>query len=310
MQIVSKINLMLSQITNDTGLLHASYNNAWPFKHLVIDNFLDAQFAEDVLKAFPSPKDMDIHGGNKKVLTGWQSNPLSSNYKAKHALDELFYDLRSIRLRDFIRVISGIGSELLSDPDYYGSGLLMAPAGGIHEIHLDRNYHPKVHFVPRIIMTMYFNKNWNPEFGGGLQLWNKKITKYVSVAPVFNRCVLFEVSPLSYHSIEKVNFPPGEYRRALNYYFFSDEVPHGYNSSLIHDTIFFSRPEDRLRYWTNNITSNFPFQLISNLTSRSKTLTAVKEMAKSSLGLETKVRRPKSSADDVLQRWLNFNSFP
>ena len=170
---------------NIPGFKHA-FNNAWPYKHLVIDNFLEEELAEQILKDFPPPISMDIHGSNSKRLLGWQINPLSSNYNPKSSLNFLFDYLRLNELREVFRDITGIKTRLLSDPGYYGSGLLLAPRGGVHKIHADRTYHPISSIFPRLVFLLYFNKNWLPQYGGGLQLWNKSINKSKTVAPLFN----------------------------------------------------------------------------------------------------------------------------
>ena len=67
----------INSINANIPLFKESFNNAKPFRHLVIDNFLDEDLAEKVYNDFPSPDAMDIHGRNSNVLVGWQINPLS-----------------------------------------------------------------------------------------------------------------------------------------------------------------------------------------------------------------------------------------
>ena len=136
-----------------------TFQNAWPFKHIVIDNFLEEELIEQVLSDFPHPDRMDTHGSNKKVLLGWQISPLSENYVSKPSLDYLFEYLKSEKLREIIGEIAGCSKQIVCDPDYHGSGLLLAPTGGIHKIHADRTFHFNSAVYPRLVFLLYFNKN-------------------------------------------------------------------------------------------------------------------------------------------------------
>ena len=290
---------------NIPGFKHA-FNNAWPYKHLVIDNFLEEELAEQILKDFPPPISMDIHGSNSKRLLGWQINPLSSNYNPKSSLNFLFDYLRLNELREVFRDITGIKTRLLSDPGYYVSGLLLAPRGGVHKIHADRTYHPISSIFPRLVFLLYFNKNWLPQYGGGLQLWNKSINKSKTVAPLFNRAVLFEITSTSYHSIEDVTCPENVFRRALNYYYLSDEAP---PKSFLHDTMFFPRPNERFPYWKDITLNDFPKNLIGAIASRSTFARRLHSSARllikgSSVGLKREI-----PSEETINCWLDFNKF-
>lgn len=78
--------MALLDMKDSIASLGRTFNNAKPFKYLVIDNFLEPQLAEAVLSDFPLPEEMDQHGGNQKVLRGWQISPQSENYSSKPAL--------------------------------------------------------------------------------------------------------------------------------------------------------------------------------------------------------------------------------
>lgn len=293
-----------SKFHDNLAFYKHSFNNAYPFKHIVIDNFLEDELAEQILVDFPPPNGMDIMGSDSKRLLGWQLSPRSSNYNFKPSLNALFDYLKSNELRDAFSEISGINGPLLSDPDYHGSGLLLAPQGGIHKIHVDRTYHPTGGVFPRLVFLLYFNKDWLPEYGGGLQLWDQSIKKSKTIVPCFNRAVLFEISSTSYHSIEDVSCPENFYRRGLNYFYFADEAP---PNAYIHDVMFFPRPEERFDYWKTIATTDFPKNLVATITSRS----AFTRRLYSSLrflfkGAATNLKREKPS-EETKYRWTEFN---
>jgi len=295
----------ISKLQDNISTFKYSFNNARPFKHLVIDNFLEQELAEQILADFPPPKRMDIMGTDSKRLLGWQVSPCSPNYSFKPSLNALFDYLKLKELRDIFREIAQIKGQVLSDPDYYGSGLLLAPKGGIHKIHVDRTYHPNSSIFPRLVFLLYFNKDWHPEYGGGLQLWDQCIKKSITIAPIFNRAVLFEISSTSYHSIEDVTCPDNVFRRGLNYFYLSDEpAPKGY----MHDTIFFPRPEERFDYWKSIATNDFPKRLIGTIASRSSIARRIHSATRLLIkGTASNLKREDPS-EETISRWIEFNN--
>ena len=295
--------MKLSHLQDNITSYNLSFNNAWPYRHIVFDNFLENALAEQILIDFPMPSAMDTHGTDSKRLLGWQSNPTSPNYSFTPSLNALFDYLKLKELRDVFREITGIKSQVLADPDYHGSGLLVAPRGGIHKVHADRTYHPISTIFPRLVFLLYFNKDWLPEYGGGLQLWDQGIKKSKTIAPLFNRGVLFEITSTSYHSIEDVTCPENVFRRALNYYYLSDEAP---PNSHMHDTMFFPRPDEKFAYWKNIVTKD-PKNLIGTLASRSsltrRTHSLLRYIVKGhSVGLKRE-----AASEEIIKRWADFN---
>jgi Rps23 Pro-64 3,4-dihydroxylase Tpa1-like proline 4-hydroxylase len=284
-----------------------SFSKAWPFRHVVIDDFLNEDLAENVLADFPAPVAMDTHGSNSKRLVGLQISPRSRNYSFKPSLEAFFNHLKSKQLREAIQGITGIESTLVSDPDYYGSGLLLASNGGLHKIHADRTYNPNPNFFPRYVLLMYFNKEWRNDYGGGLQLWDRNIRKCVTIQPIFNRCVIFEITSQSYHSIEDVNCPSDVYRKALNYYYLSEAPP---PNSFMHDTIFFPRPGERISYWKDQLVTNFPVNFLSAVSSRSSLTRDIYSSLRALFKGSPTGTKPQAASAESLTRWSKFNEDP
>ena len=301
---ISDYTMKISTLENQVSDFKNSFDNAWPFRHLVIDNFLEEELIEQVLADFPLPGAMDVHGTNSKRLLGWQISPRSPNYSLKQSINDLFDYLKSKRVRKVFSEIAGINSPLYSDPDYHGTGILLAPRGGVHRVHADRTFHPNPHVFPRLVFLLYFNKDWLPEYGGGLQLWDKKIKTSKTISPLFNRAVLFEITSTSYHSIEDVTCPENVYRRALNYYYLSDLAP---QNSYVHDTIFYPRPGERLSYWKDIATTNFPVQLIGTIASRSSIARKIHSTVRSLIKGPRKMTNLDQASEETKKRWEDFN---
>ncbi len=73
----------------------------------------------------------------------------------------------------------------------------------------------------RLALMLYLNKDWKPEYGGQFELWNETGTQRVkSVEPIFNRCLIFEVTDTSYHGLPvPVACPPGQTRNSFAVYY-------------------------------------------------------------------------------------------
>ena len=89
--------MKISQLRDNIPSFINSFNNSWPYRHLVIDDFLDDDLAEQIFDNFPTSDAMDIHGSDTKKLFGWQINPISPNYSSKQSIDFLFNYLKQIR---------------------------------------------------------------------------------------------------------------------------------------------------------------------------------------------------------------------
>jgi hypothetical protein len=74
-----------------------------------------------------------------------------------------------------------------------------------------------------------------------LELWDAGVKNCIqSIPPIFNRCVIFECSDISYHGYNKINVSEGITRKSCYQYYFipvSDTVS-------FHDTTFRPRPQE------------------------------------------------------------------
>jgi glycosyltransferase involved in cell wall biosynthesis len=74
---------------------------------------------------------------------------------------------------------------------------------------------------------VYLNKDWNKEWGGSLQLWDKDMTTMVQdIQPLFNRVVIFNTGADTYHGHpHPLNTPNGMSRISLALYYYTKENP-------------------------------------------------------------------------------------
>ena len=74
---------------------------------------------------------------------------------------------------------------------------------------------------------IYLNENWQDEYGGFLEIWDKKMKNKVhSISPLFNRCVIFNTDSTTYHGHpEPLKVKNGVFRRVLNLYYYTSDRP-------------------------------------------------------------------------------------
>ena len=154
--------------------LSKTYINNKPFKHIIIDNFLDIDLAKKLSFEFPDHnKDFWLKYNNpieKKLLY----NKIDENipFSIKNLLLEL-------NKKSFLKLISKLTKidNLISDPDFHGGGMHCIKNGGKLDVHIDYSIHPSLNLERRINLILYLNQNWANEYGGCLELWDKKMTK-------------------------------------------------------------------------------------------------------------------------------------
>jgi len=122
-----------------------------------------------------------------------------------------------------------------------GYGLHQGAHNSFLDIHIDYNLHPVKKRHRKLNFILFLNKQWEKDWGGNLELWDDKVQNCIqSISPLFNRCVIFECSEISYHGYSRISVPGDITRKSYYQYYF---IP-AENDISFHDTIFKSRPEE------------------------------------------------------------------
>lgn len=208
----------------------AQFSEATPFAHVVIDNFLPQHVASALCTEFPRA---DRDGWLRWGPGPGSREPLSSNDKLgmsdeghfPEPLRHFAMQLCSATFITFIQQLAGI-SGLLADPFFAGCGLHSTGRGGRLRIHSDASRHPYgLPFHQAINVILYLNEDWKEEFGGNLELWSRDARRCErSIAPLFNRLVVFETHSHSYHGHPHPLECPTDRRRnsIASYYYVVD----------------------------------------------------------------------------------------
>ena len=199
------------------------FQSAQPFPYIIIDNFLEEDSAESLLKEFGQrPSD----GGSWNQYTHFNERK-SGLTRMKAMGNETRSVINELSSSEFVRWLSNLsGIEgLIADPDLDGGGLHEIRTGGFLNIHTDFLSHTeRPHWRRQLNLLLYLNKGWRSEWNGDLELWDEGMGSQVaSIEPLFNRCVIFHTTEKSFHGHPiPVACPKENSRKSLALYYFSD----------------------------------------------------------------------------------------
>jgi len=224
--------------------LNKKYVNAPPFPHIVIDNFLDENLLNGILNDFLSFNANDwinyAHINEKKRgFNKFQELPPS--------IKAFISEFNSYKFCKFLSSLTGI-ENLLPDEKLEGGGLHESRKGGFLNIHADFISHPhRLMWRRRVNILVYLNKDWNEQWGGHLEFWGKDMNQCAQkIAPLFNRCVVFNTDARSYHGHpEPLNCPAEVARRSIALYYFTEEAA----PLKVRSTNYQARPQDKSKKW-------------------------------------------------------------
>lgn len=195
-----------------------------PYKHLVIDNFLDERLALLCLKNFPSIDNPSWEFANDEDIEIKYRTTWSSEFDIP---DGIIDAVRILNGADFLRAVSSLFGidKLMPDPYFSGGGLNVTRRGGLLDVHVDGNYHDASGLNRRMNALLYLNPGWKPEWGGEFGIYDEEGEKCLKkVEPLFNRLVVFDSHDKSWHGLpDPVNFPEDVPRRSILLYYYTKE---------------------------------------------------------------------------------------
>ena len=199
--------------------LPAAFQQASPFPHVVIDNFLAPAVAHSLHRQFPaySPD------------TWWEyRNPIEVKYANDNIpnmpdiFQQVFCALASPSMVACMRRLTGI-PDLNYDEYLHGAGLHLHPQNGRLMMHLDYEKHPFSGQERRLNIILHLSQGWDSAWNGDTELWNANMTECEVASPViFNRAIIFRTNDISWHGVPKlIRCPEGTFRQTLAFYYVS-----------------------------------------------------------------------------------------
>jgi hypothetical protein len=219
----------------------ASYRDAEPFPHAVIDSLLRPEVAAALEAQFPK-----VDHRMWKHHLHLNSHKFACN--RPEAMPELFRavidELNSKPVLEYLERLTGI-SGLVADGELEGGGLHQITRGGYLKVHADFNYHPGTGFHRRLNLLLYLNRGWDEGWDGNLELWDRAMARCVkSIAPVLNRCVIFSTTDFANHGHPRPLSCPGETtRKSIALYYYTVTRP-AEELGRSHSTLYKRRPTD------------------------------------------------------------------
>ncbi|HEY7335228.1 MAG TPA: 2OG-Fe(II) oxygenase [Bryobacteraceae bacterium] len=239
-----------SSVWEQAERFRTEFLEAQPFKHVAIDSFFEAAFAELLLAEFPSfdPNLARNEGG----ATGGKA--VNTDIRSISPVYQRLYD--AISGEPFLELVSRLSGipELILDPNMFGGGTHENLHGQELDAHVDFNYDEAQQLHRRLNLIVYLNKSWRREWGGALEIHSNprrpeenRIREY---DPLFNRCVMFETNEYSWHGFPRINLPQEHRhlsRKSISIYLYTKTRPLEEVAPL-HATFYVQRPlPERIR---------------------------------------------------------------
>lgn len=212
-----------------------AYKQAYPFPHTVIDNFFNDYLLSRAKKELDNfnywhydPNNYVVNEQVNKEFAPYSFDEESMrNFKTNlPTIDLIIEYLCSKEVLEYLEELTGI-QELVADPDLMGGGVHRIHQGGKLDIHADFNFQPARQMWRRINLLLYLNKDWQEEWGGHLELWDRDMSKCcVKIAPIFNRVAIFNITDDAYHGHpHPMTSPYGVTRDSIALYYYTADRP-------------------------------------------------------------------------------------
>ncbi len=230
----------------DRERLRAEFAAAKPFPHIKIDNFIDPEKAKAIVAAYPT-FDLALEQGKTFATVNERKKvQITDSLKYAAPIAELNDLLASRQFLDDLSYITQM-PNLLADKQLVGGGIHVTGPGGRLDVHVDFNYIEERRLHRRLNLLLYLNPAWDDSWGGQLQLWDKDVRRCeVTLAPIFNRCVVFETNEISFHGVIPVSAAAPVPRKSFATYYYTKEAPSHW-IGISHGTIFKARPNEKAK---------------------------------------------------------------
>jgi len=217
-----------------------------PFPHIMQDNFLTNDFALELQNEILNIPQSEWDRYNNPFE---QKYTLRDKYNFPPELTKLFDKLTS---DEFVTELSNkVGYQLKLDTTRNFWGVHTYGPGDKLDIHVDAGLHPSLGLKKQITLGIYLSYEWKEEYGCHLELWKgenassnkaKLIEKQLSIAPLFNRLVIFTCNDYSWHGNPEPATCPSNSKRVFITLSYLSENFEDKNKRV--KAFFVSRPND------------------------------------------------------------------
>jgi Rps23 Pro-64 3,4-dihydroxylase Tpa1-like proline 4-hydroxylase len=217
--------------------LRASSLVTYPFDHLVIENFLESAYLNELFQ--------DLTRVEKSTPDKLFDSPHGTKKEWRNFLEldsPLFKWMLFLRSPDFIdalRKIFNISADIEIFPDltYDGGGYVISPPNAFLSYHADFNFSSNIDKYRSLNVLFYMNQNYKESFGGQLHLLDSESkTVEGKVEPRANTLLAFRTDDESIHGVSRNrdNF----HRRSFNIHYYTNKPVSQKQSETPHKTLW------------------------------------------------------------------------
>ncbi len=232
------IELICNRLESELGSLKKNFlssGNSFHTRFTIVKDLLPKDLAKEIFNSFPNSEQMRfISNFREKKYTYKQLN------KSKNL--EITFALQSKKVINLIEKITGIAHQK-PDPTLYAGGLSLMKKNNFLNPHIDNSHNNNRKYYRRLNLLYYTTPDWKPEYGGNLELWDKKVNQSITIPSLFNNLVIMETNRDSWHSVSPIKYDG--YRCCISNYYFSKQSPT--NEEYFNVTTFTGRPNEKIK---------------------------------------------------------------
>jgi 2OG-Fe(II) oxygenase superfamily len=230
----------------DRERLRKEFASSKPYPFVKIDNFLAPEAASEIADAYPAFEIALDQGRTFTSVNERKKIQITNSALFPPPVARLNNLLASPQFLRDLGYITGM-PQILADDELVGGGIHITGPGGRLDVHVDFNYIKERKLHRRLNLLLYLNPDWQDEWGGQFQLWDAGVKRCeATFSPIFNRCVIFETSNISFHGVVPVSLEAKSPRKSFAAYYYTPEAPAHWTGEE-HSTIFVARPEERYK---------------------------------------------------------------
>ncbi len=241
---MSKISNFVHKIISSINLNKEKYISQWnnpvgtKTKYFIVDDLIDEEDCKNIYNSFNLKNDIWKHHSTfrEKKSTTAKIDTLDP------IVPTITDSFQTTEVVDCISKITGI-NNLEPDHSLYAGGISTMTKDDFLNPHIDNSHNATRTHFRRLNLLFYVSPNWNTEKGGNFELWDSYVKTPKTIVSKFNRLVVMETGPTTYHSVNPVKVE--EFRCCVSNYYFSKQ---SFNKKkYYHVTSFTGRPGQHIQ---------------------------------------------------------------
>jgi|TARA_R110000824_G_scaffold134390_1_gene297370 Rps23 Pro-64 3,4-dihydroxylase Tpa1-like proline 4-hydroxylase len=162
--------------------------------------------------------------------------------------DHLVHALHSTEFIHWLEELTGV-KKLIADPHLVGAGYMKSFKGDSLQVHTDFNWVEELCLNRAVSIIVYFNRDWNKEWGGSLNFYDTKKQKiHSSIKPDAGNMLIWTYKNLVYHGYpDPMTCPDNECRRGMRLFYLTSDAKTD-PKNLPHRSLYWFDEETGLPY--------------------------------------------------------------